>query len=503
MEVSRYFLPVANPDGYDYSRKVERMWRKNRAWYGGQCHGVDLNRNFSEKQRCFIKSLDTVGAINIWKEERSSMDIMVEGPKSAQVADLLRDRCIPYAVAIGDVGNLLDREQGCPSKPQKSKRGANKTVCMDWNSYHRLSVIYDFMDHLAEQWPSLCSMLKISNGNCKNVGVWLDGGIHPREWISTAVVAYLADQLVRTFHQQPEFITNKDWYILPVVNPDGYEYTHTHDRMWRKNRARYGECCGVDLNRNFSCGWGERGEEGSSEDPGNIFYRGPAPFSEPETCAIRQAICGCGKNFKVFLSFHSYGEVIIFPWGYTADPCPDYVQMLEAGTAMAKAIQAASGHTYKVGSTKDLMYYASGTSTDWSYAVANIPYSYMVELRGKRHRFLLPKEEIICTALEVLCGVMKLMEYVDRRCRIPCKLSTQSCRKPGPPRAHTCRMPRSHSCHSSRSCRSSRSPSCKSSRSYSCRSSRSQSERSSHSQCCESSHSNCQNPSENPCNYAS
>lgn len=57
--------------------------------------------------------------------------------------------------------------------------------------------------------------------------------------------------------------------------------------MWRKNRSRYGECVGVDLNRNFSYGFGEKGEEGSSEDPGNIFFRGPKPFSELETTAVK------------------------------------------------------------------------------------------------------------------------------------------------------------------------------------------------------------------------
>ncbi|XP_068617828.1 carboxypeptidase B-like [Battus philenor] len=461
-----------------------------------------------------MKSLDTVGAINIWKEERSTMDVMVEGRKAAQVAELLDERCIPFAVAIGDVGPLLDQEKGCKPKSWKCPK-----TCMDWKNYHRLNVIYEFMDSLAEENPSLCTvctigrsaegrdirLLKISNGGCNNVGVWMDAAIHPREWISTAVLTYFANELVENFNGQPEFITNKDWYILPVVNPDGYEYTHTHDRMWRKNRARYGQCYGVDLNRNFSYGWGERNEEGSSEDPGNIFYRGPEPFSEPETTAIRATICGNDRKFKVFLSFHSYGEVIIFPWGYTGDPCPDYVQMLEAGTVMAKAIQAASGHTYKVGSTKDLMYYAAGTSTDWSYAVANIPYSYMIELRGKRHRFLLPKEEIICTAIEVLCGVTKLMEYIDRCSRVSSRRSSESCRVPSAhvcktPRVISCRSSRSHSCRSSRchSCRSSRS-SCKSARS--CRSPRSHSRCSSRSRGCDSSHSKCCKSPTKTCNF--
>ncbi|XP_072944773.1 carboxypeptidase A1-like [Epargyreus clarus] len=592
-----YFLPVVNPDGYEYSHTKDRMWRKNRAWHGGQCVGVDLNRNFSfgwggkgssdmptnafyrgptpfsepessavrdvlsdsgiafkvyitlhsygqviifpfafreelcpdyvrllegatimskaiydnsgntykvgisrdvmygaagtsndwsygaagipycylielrSKKHRFklpkeeievtgneilacVKALmefvdrtllnkedteffprNSFSAINIWKEERSTMDIMVEGPRSAQVAGMLLEREIPYAVAIGDVTSMLDKEQGgtiAKIRASSAKRRSN----MDWNNYHRLEVIYSYMDSLVREYPYLCSvqvigksaegrdlkMLKISNGRTGNSGVWIDGAIHPREWISTAVVTYIADRIIRTFHEQPDTITNKDWYILPVMNPDGYEYTHTHDRMWRKNRAKYGECVGVDLNRNFSYGWGEKGEEGSSDDPGNIFYRGPKAFSEPETAAVKRVILGSEVTFKVFLSFHSYGEVIIFPWGYTGDPCPDYVELLEGGTAMAKAIFETSRHTYKVGSTKDLMYYAAGTSTDWSYAVANIPYSYMVELRGKKHRFLLPKEEIISTAAEALNGVFRLMDFVDRRCR-----SSQSC----------------------------------------------------------------------------
>lgn len=69
--------------------------------------------------------------------------------------------------------------------------------------------------------------------------------------------------------------------------------------------------------------------------------------------------------------------------------------------------------TYKVGSTKDLTYFACGTSTDWSYGIAKIPYSYMVELRSKRHRFRLPKDQIMETCVEIWNGVKSLMDFVD------------------------------------------------------------------------------------------
>ncbi|VVC93997.1 unnamed protein product [Leptidea sinapis] len=531
----RYFLPVVNPDGYEYSHTVERMWRKNRAWHGGKCVGVDLNRNFSygwgesgssdvpthnffrgpapfsepestamkvyitlhsygqiilfpfayKSQLCqdYVRLLEgatvmskaihkcngniyKVGisrdvmysaagtsndwsygearipycylielrsrkhkfklpkeeieetgneilncvkalmefvdandvTINIWKEEFSTMDVMVEGPRAAQVASMMQEREIPFAVAVGDVAVLIDKEQG----------SSFIRMTMDWERYHRLDVIYEFMENLQKEFPFLCALLKISNGNPNNTGIWMDGAIHPREWVSISVVTFIADRIVRTFNDQPASVTNKDWYVLlngcsnimtvslsiryivPVLNPDGYEYTHTTDRMWRKNRSRYGECVAMD----------------------GVKRAKKARRTIPEKVILKS-----GVDFKVFLSFHSYGEVIIFPWGYTSDACPDYVELLEGGTAMAKAIFQESGHTYKVGSTKDLMYYAAGTSIDWSYGVANVPFSYMIELRGKKHRFLLPSEEIVPTARETMNGVLSLLDFVDSRCR--------------------------------------------------------------------------------------
>ncbi|KAJ8927854.1 hypothetical protein NQ314_019656 [Rhamnusium bicolor] len=94
-------------------------------------------------------------------------------------------------------------------------------------------------------------VLKISNGNAENKAVWVDGGIHAREWISPATVTYIINQFVSNFESEPKYIQNIDWYIAPLLNPDGYEYTHTIDRLWRKNRARSGQCAGTDLNRNF------------------------------------------------------------------------------------------------------------------------------------------------------------------------------------------------------------------------------------------------------------
>lgn len=136
---------------------------------------------------------------------------------------------------------------------------------MTWHAYHKFEDISGYLDYLAETYPQLCSVytigksnqgrdlkvLKISNGKPGNKAIWIDGGIHAREWISPASVTYIINHLVLNYDSESEQIQNIDWYFLPVANPDGYVYSHHNDRLWRKNRARSGLCAGTDLNRNY------------------------------------------------------------------------------------------------------------------------------------------------------------------------------------------------------------------------------------------------------------
>ncbi|XP_072945149.1 carboxypeptidase B-like isoform X2 [Epargyreus clarus] len=377
-----------------------------------------------------MKNLETKGAINIRNETVGTMEVIVDGNRAMQLQKLLRDRDIPFEVTVTDINGL--------ARP----RSPNERI-IDWQDFYPLNTINSFMDSLETVYPSTCTvsvightvegrpikMLKISNSDARNTGVWLDGTIHAREWISASVVTYIADYIARNFDKLPGSITNKDWYMVPVVNPDGYNYSFTTDRMWRKNRARIGNAvCGVDLNRNFGHNWGRNGFEYSSMDPNHNNYRGHEPFSEPETAAVKDLLLYSGVPFKIFLTFHAYSEVISFPWCYTAEPCENYVDLLEGGTTIAKAIYETNGRMYKVGNFKDLMYYACGTSIDWSYGTAHIPYTYLIELRSKEHKFLLPREEILDCCKEVLNGVKALAEYVDKKKCANCTLFAKKLR---------------------------------------------------------------------------
>merc|ERR1712226_1521374 len=103
---------------------------------------------------------------------------------------------------------------------------------------------------------------KPQNSSVSKPAVWIDGGIHAREWVSPAATTWMLKELVENNDAHPDLLENFDWYILPSANPDGYAYTRDHDRMWRKTRSDNGgllHCMGVDANRNWGFHWNEGG----------------------------------------------------------------------------------------------------------------------------------------------------------------------------------------------------------------------------------------------------
>src|SRR5690606_14934327 len=118
------------------------------------------------------------------------------------------------------------------------------------------------------------------------------GGQHAREWINIPVPIYHAEQLLTRYDTDPEIralVDSVEFIFVPTMNPDGYEYTWTNNRLWRKNRRDHpnSSCFGVDLNRNWGFQWGGAG---ASTNRCNDTYRGTAPFSEPETQVMRDFI---------------------------------------------------------------------------------------------------------------------------------------------------------------------------------------------------------------------
>ncbi|XP_052093712.1 carboxypeptidase B-like [Mytilus californianus] len=231
--------------------------------------------------------------------------------------------------------------------------------------------------------------------------ILVDGGIHPRDFISHAFVLYFLNFLKTT--QAGFYLVKKfDWYLIPVLNPDGYVYAKNFERLWRKNRSPFNETCiGTDLNRNYGKQWNP--ENGGSRNPCNELYSGPFPFSELESQAERKLMLK--KAFIGYLSIQSFGQLWIYPWGFTKDPVPDKPTLDKCAKAAASAATARNGVVYSSRQTSERST-LGGLSSDYAKA-AGIKFPYEVLLRDKgTFGHLLPEDQIIATCEETTDAVI-------------------------------------------------------------------------------------------------
>lgn len=134
--------------------------------------------------------------------------------------------------------------------------------------------------------------------------------LYYREWITSATATWFINELLTSRDLVVrDLAENIDWYIIPVLNVDGFVYTHTTDRMWRKTRQPTSSLCfGTDPNRNFDYLWFTGG---ASNNPCSETYAGPNAFSEPETRALSTYYDSMHKNVSAYISFHSYGQYLM------------------------------------------------------------------------------------------------------------------------------------------------------------------------------------------------
>ncbi|MCJ7681285.1 MAG: M14 family metallopeptidase, partial [Candidatus Aminicenantes bacterium] len=203
---------------------------------------------------------------------------------------------------------------------------------------------------------------------------------HAREWISVEVPLLFCRHLLDNADSNTDIkaiIDSGEVWIVPIVNPDGLEYSIHSYRYWRKNRRNNGAgSFGVDPNRNYGYMWGYD-ENGSSSDPDSEVYRGTGAFSEPEAQAIRDLFPL--QNFRALISFHSYSQVILYPWGYKHDPSADEGLLVGLARQMADLMRPVNGRDYGVERAGDGFYLTNGDTTDWAYGEYGIP-AYTIEL---------------------------------------------------------------------------------------------------------------------------
>ncbi|KAH7981132.1 hypothetical protein HPB49_021874 [Dermacentor silvarum] len=296
--------------------------------------------------------------------------------------------------------------------------------------YHTLDEIYGFLDSSAQKFPNLVSRVTIgktedgaairgvkisSGGNSSRPAIWIDSGIHAREWISTASALYIIDRLLKNYNDSDDvtkLVDTFDWYIFPVINADGYKYTWTTHRLWRKNRVRnVGSLCrGVDPNRNFDVRFGLAG---SSANPCAENFAGTYPFSEPESRAIRDGINNLKDRLKAYINLHSYSQMVMIPYGYSKGYTSDYKSQYEALEKLVTAIRKRNSAFYRHGTAGQTLYITSGAALDWVYDKAKVKHTFVVELRDRGlFGFILPREFITPTGDELFSGVKALAFHI-------------------------------------------------------------------------------------------
>ncbi|KAG8580869.1 hypothetical protein GDO81_007449 [Engystomops pustulosus] len=371
----------------------------------------------------FIKYLDNLMKLDFWKPKyahnitpKTEVYFHADAQQSNVIVELLEQEKMKYRIVFHDLQKAVENQF---NKGQKSKKVATR--------YHEWKEIAVWAYSISLKYPNLASLvqigetyegrpmlvLKIGNQKAKK-GIFLECGIHAREWISPAFCQWFVTEALRTYGKDKvmtKLLDSMTFHVLPVFNVDGYVYTWTNDRFWRKNRAPTvkDECTGTDLNRNFNVSW-----NGIDFDktPCSSSYAGSAPESEPETEAVSSYIRSNLSSLKAYISVHSFSQLLLFPYGYKEEEAPDHKELEQIAKSAVKALESLYNTTYTYGSIFSTIYPVSGSSIDWTYDLG-IKYSFVFELRDEgNYGFLLPEHDIQPTCKETMLAVKEIASYV-------------------------------------------------------------------------------------------
>ncbi|KAH8822888.1 zinc carboxypeptidase [Flagelloscypha sp. PMI_526] len=337
-----------------------------------------------------------------------------------------------YEVIHEDLGAAIAEERAgfAPSLTEGRLAPAAIDPSTWWTAYHAYADHMTFVSDLHALYPNNSEVVTAgtsyegktitgihfwgSGGKGSKSAIIFHGTIHAREWIATPTVEYIAYQLLSGYANDTSIkaiVDAYDFYIFPVTNPDGFSYSQTTERLWRKNRnppPSGSSCYGIDLNRNWNIHWSDTG--GASTSPCAEDYKGTAVASTSEIKGLQafsQALIA-GKGITLYIDFHSYGQLFLFPYGYDCTTNPDSSYYETLGGVFKTAVKASRGTTYTVEQSCTL-YTTTGASDDYHYGTLGVWDAYTVELPSTTS-FVLPATSILPVAKESWAGVLAMLK---------------------------------------------------------------------------------------------
>ncbi len=329
---------------------------------------------------------------------------------------------VAYEVMVSDLGPVLRADFAAREEAANAEGGvAGADFFADFRTIDQINAK---MDAWVAARPDLVSSfvvgtslegrvirgVRFTKASAGSPGILFNATQHAREWGAMVTAMFVGESLLTGYGVNPRITQLLDtaWVdVIPVVNPDGYVYTWTTNRLWRKNRrANADGTFGVDLNRNWAFQWGGGG---ASTNPGDETYRGVAAFSEPESQAMRDYFVA-HPSLVGHIDFHSYSQLVLSPWGYTTAFPSNNDALVALGREMKDAIARTTGASYAAGPIASTLYIASGSAVDHAYGAHGVP-SYTIEVRDTgSYGFVMPASEILPTGAENFAAALELAE---------------------------------------------------------------------------------------------
>ncbi|KAF4096082.1 carboxypeptidase B [Onychostoma macrolepis] len=380
----------------------------------------------SEEDVTVIREIGHKIKVDFWKPDNPdvvtigmNVDIHVPAAQLDMVFTILQQSSMEVEVMFENLQEAVEAQMD-------DKRA---TKAHDYTKYNNWATINDWVVSISSANANLISRQVIGNtyegrpmhllkigkktGSTKPA-VFMDCGFHAREWITHAFCQWFVKEAVSTYGSDSEMtnlLDRMDFFVLPVFNIDGYEYTWTNDRMWRKTRSRNSgsNCIGTDPNRNFDAGWCTIG---ASSNPCSETYCGSSIESEIESKNLANFIRSNKSIIKAYLTVHSYSQLLLFPYSYKYGLAADHSELLSVSQGAIAALRSLYGTKYTSGPGASTIYPAAGGSDDWAYDLG-VKYSYTFELRDEgRYGFLLPESQIKPTCEETMLAVKYIASHV-------------------------------------------------------------------------------------------
>ncbi|KAI6222083.1 hypothetical protein M3Y95_00946800 [Aphelenchoides besseyi] len=424
----------------------------------------------SSEHLTLVHQLHDEGELDFWKEpsvHNASAEVMIRPDQLESFVSILTNASVPFRVIVDDLAKyseqivkkqtLIAEKEGLSSTWNRAlrllttdgKRDDNShTFGLAMGDYYDYDELVNFMQRVHSAIPSRTRIVSIGKtvenremqaiqfGNPADKTrpvIWIDAGIHAREWAAVHSGVYFIQMIANAIldnrdvlqRQITDLLKVMDIFILPVANPDGYQYTRVDPglveyRMWRKSRSK-AICHETTTGRRRCCSGVDLNPTGTSFSACSEIYHGAGAFSEPETKNIRDAVMSSDLRGRIeaFITLHAYSQLLIYPYADRKGHYPEDIADLRSVASRAVvAMGEKFGTKYTYGTGPEIIYAYTGGSSDWAKETARIKYSYTIELRPSYNDwngFVLSRSQLIPTARETFDGLLVIMEAVAKQ----------------------------------------------------------------------------------------